>query len=55
MAAPIQLNIGEEGKKSPVEQRVLPEPMEVLGKEGNQLNKASCDLKGTNNTLCSFK
>lgn len=42
-------------KKSPVEQRVLPGPMEVLGKEGNQLNKASCDLKGTNNTLCSFK
>lgn len=30
------LNIEEEGKKSPVEQQTLPEPMEVLGKEGNQ-------------------
>lgn len=36
MVAPIQLNIGEEGKKSPVEQQAWLEPMEALGKEGNQ-------------------
>lgn len=36
MVAPVQMNIGEEGKKSPAEQQALPEPMEVLGKEVNQ-------------------
>lgn len=36
MAAPIQLTMEKEGKKSPVEQQVLPEPTEALGKEVNQ-------------------
>lgn len=36
LVALIQLNMEEEGKKSPVEQQVLPEPTEGLGKEVNQ-------------------